>query len=76
MTNIQDRTKLERSLLFAKLSQIAYLDEKDATREAKKLGFSTVEFYDRDGAQAYRFQSKEDLVIACRGTQTSLERLT
>ena len=69
MTNIQDRTKLERSLLFAKLSQIAYLDEKDATREAKKLGFSTVEFYDRDGAQAYRFQSKEDLVIACRGTQ-------
>jgi len=69
MTNVKDKTELERSLLFAKLSQIAYLGVKDATREVKKLGFSTVEFYDRSGAQAYRFQSKEDLVIACRGTQ-------
>lgn len=59
----------ERSLLFARLSKIAYKDEKAAAKEARSLGFTTIEFYDRDGAQAYRFMNKEDLVIACRGTQ-------
>jgi triacylglycerol lipase len=60
----------ERSLLFAKLSSIAYNDNvKEVKKQAKQLGFTQVEFYDREGAQAYRFQNKEDLVIACRGTQ-------
>lgn len=59
-----------RSLLFAKLSSIAYNDNiKEVKKQVKKLGFTIVEFYNRDGAQAYRFQNKEDLVIACRGTQ-------
>lgn len=58
-----------RSVLFARLSQIAYYNVKDATKQAKKLGFTTTEFYDRDGAQAYRFMNKTDLVIACRGTE-------
>ena len=61
----------QRSLLMAKLSRIAYLNPKLATKEAKKLGFTTVEFYNNGGAQAYRFQNKTDLVIACRGTQPS-----
>lgn len=61
----------ERSLLFAKLASIAYNNLKDAKSQAKKLGFTTVEFYDRDGAQAYRFMNKDDLVIACRGTEPS-----
>ena len=59
----------DRTLLFAKLSSIAYYNTKKATSQAKKLGFTTTEFYDRDGAQAYRFMNKTDLVIACRGTQ-------
>ena len=60
----------ERSLLFAKLSSIAYNDNiKEVEKQVKKLGFTTVEFYNRDGAQAYRFQNKDDLVIACRGTE-------
>ena len=60
----------DRSLLFAKLSQLAYNDNiKTVKKQAKKLGFTTVEFYNRQGAQAYRFMNKEDLVIACRGTQ-------
>ena len=59
----------DKSLLFAKLAKIAYYNKKEATSQAKKLGFTTIEFYDRDGAQAYRFQNKNDLVIACRGTQ-------
>ena len=36
----------ERSLLFAKLSSIAYNNIKKATSQAK-LGFTTVEFYDK-----------------------------
>ena len=59
----------ERSLLFAKLSNIAYKDVDEAEKEARKLGFTTTEFYNRDGAQAYRFMNVDDLVIACRGTQ-------
>ena len=59
----------DRTLLFAKLSSIAYNNTKDATSQAKKLGFTTTEFYDKDGAQAYRFMNKTDIVIACRGTQ-------
>ena len=61
----------ERSLLFAQLSSIAYNNLKDAKSQARKLGFTTTEFYDRDGAQAYRFMNKDDLVIACRGTEPS-----
>ena len=60
----------ERSLLFAKLAEISYNDNiKEVKKQVKTLGFTTVEFYDRDGAQAYRFANKEDMVIACRGTQ-------
>ena len=66
---IKDLNFKERSLLFARLSAIAYCDIKEAKKQAKELGFTTVEFYNRDGAQAYRFQNKNDLVIACRGTE-------
>lgn len=59
----------QRSLLFAKLAGIAYLAPEQAAEKAKQLGFTTTEFYDRDGAQAYRFQNSTDMVIACRGTQ-------
>ena len=59
----------KRALLFATLSSIAYNSMKEAKSQAKDLGFTTVKFYEKDGAQAYRFQNKTDLVIACRGTQ-------
>ena len=68
---IADMNFKERSLLFAKLAKIAYCNKKDATSQAKRLGFTTIEFYDREGAQAYRFMNKHDLVIACRGTEPS-----
>lgn len=59
----------EKSLLFAKLSQIAYYNVDIAKGKAKKLGFTIVKFYDKEGAQAYQFTNKTDLVIACRGTE-------
>ena len=55
----------DRTLLFAKLSSIAYNNTKNATSQAKKLGFTTTEFYDKDGAQAYRFMNKT--VVIRRG---------
>ena len=61
----------ERSLLFAKLAKIAYSNKKEATSQAKRLGFTTTEFYDNDGAQAYRLQDT-DLVIACRLRQRAV----
>lgn len=67
---IKEMTFLERSLLFAKLAAIAYNDDPKQVRKAvKDLGFTDIEFYNRDGAQAYRFQNKTDIVIACRGTE-------
>lgn len=67
--SIESMNFSERSALFAKLAEIAYLEPKSATKQAKKLGFTTVEYYDIEGAQAYRFMNSEDLVIACRGTE-------
>jgi len=60
---------LERSLLFAELSNIAYLNESAATELAKQLGFQSSEFIDRDGSQAYIFENEFDCVVACRGTE-------
>ena len=69
---ITEMTFLERSLLFAKLASIAYSDNvEQVKKDVRKLGFTTVEFYNNGGAQAYRFMNKEDIVIACRGTQPS-----
>jgi triacylglycerol lipase len=69
---ILDMSFEQRSLLFAKLSSIAYSDDtKQVKKDARTLGFTTIEFYNRDGAQAYRFMNKHDIVIACRGTQPS-----
>ena len=67
--SISEMNFKERSLLFAKLASIAYSNTKEAKKQAKKLGFTTTEFYEKDGAQAYRFMNKTDLVIACRGTE-------
>jgi triacylglycerol lipase len=67
---IKDKTFAERALLFARLSEIAYQDSSyDMEEDAKALGFPNLELYDRGGAQAYRFLSDTDVVIACRGTQ-------
>jgi len=67
--SISDLSPAKRSLLFAELAGIAYCNADKAEKYAKQIGFTTTEFYDRDGAQAYRFQNAKDMVIACRGTE-------
>ena len=68
-TKIKDLPFHDQALLFAELSRVAYFTEYHATRLAKKLGFTTVEYYNINGAEAYRFMNKHDMVFACRGTQ-------
>jgi triacylglycerol lipase len=59
----------QQSLLFAKLAADSYGKKTAVTKAVKKHGFTKTKFYDNGGAQAYRFESKTDVVIACRGTQ-------
>ncbi len=66
---IAEKTRLEQSLLFAELSQIAYMPPEPALECAHKIGFDEAIFFDRDGAQAYRFRNASDCVIVCRGTE-------
>ena len=50
---ITEMTFMERSLLFAKLASISYSDDVEYVEKVvRKLGFTTVEFYNKDGAQA------------------------
>jgi len=72
---IKDLKFHEQAALFAKLSSIAYMhpEKKNAKGEllkdkAKQLGF-TATFISNKGAEAYIFEDKENVVIACRGTE-------
>jgi triacylglycerol lipase len=67
---IRQLNLMRKSLLFAELSGIAYSDEEAVRRAVEPIGLHyTVEFFDRDGAQAYRLENDTDCVIACRGTE-------
>jgi triacylglycerol lipase len=66
---IAELTRLQQSLLFAELSQIAYMPPRPALSCVRKIGFRESLYFDRDGAQAYRFRNEHDCVIVCRGTE-------
>jgi len=66
---IAGMTRLQQSLLFAELSQISYMPPAPALACVRKIGFLDSTYFDRDGAQAYRFRSQDDCVIVCRGTE-------
>lgn len=59
----------KRSLLFAELANVSYEPFNDVQKMSTRLGFTTLEFYQNDNAQAYRFQTKDDIIIVCRGTE-------
>jgi triacylglycerol lipase len=66
---VHSLTMLRKSLLFAELSNIAYLGRAEAGQRAFDMGFPEIRFYDRDGAQAYIFANRDDAVVTCRGTE-------
>ncbi len=63
--------RLHKSLLFAELSQVSYLHPDHVENYVPHLGLELDRFIDRDGAQAYVFESESDRVIACRGTEAT-----
>ena len=68
MTAINMMPFPERAWLFAKCSEIAYLEPRDGVNAFADLGFDAT-FIDHDGSQAYWLVNDEDLVIVCRGTE-------
>jgi len=69
---IRDMSETERSLVLGEFANVCYNDDITvAAAKAKELGFKRVEFYVYGNAEAYRFTSDDDTVIACRGTETS-----
>lgn len=67
--DISSFTLLQRALLFAELSMIAYLAPDQTKKAAKRLGFTDTVFYNNDGSQAYSFANESDIIIAFRGTE-------
>ena len=66
---IADLNMLQRSVLFAEVSMIAYLSVEECNIAAGMLGFVDGKFFNTDGAQAYWFQTEWDSVIVFRGTE-------
>lgn len=68
MTAINMRPFPEQAWLFARCSELAYLDPRDGVNAFAELGFDAT-FIDHDGSQAYWLVNDDDLVIVCRGTE-------
>ncbi len=60
---------IELSLFFAEVSRLAYFPSDIVELVANSAGIDEVCFLDRDGAQAYLFGNKHDLLVVCRGTE-------
>ena len=54
---------------MAQLAQIAYLDGKEAKKQAKKIGYIGHRFFEKEGAQCHAFWNNDDFVLAFRGTE-------
>lgn len=66
---ISERTLLERSLLFAELSDVAYYAEQAARPLFEEIGLRSTAYFEREGAQAYVVSNEHDSVVICRGTE-------
>ena len=67
--DLHSMSLMERALLLAELSMIAYLKPKETKKAALRLGFTETVFYNNDGSQAYSFANEQDIIIAFRGTE-------
>jgi len=67
--DINSKDLINKALLFAELSMIAYLKPEETEKAALRLGFTQTTFYNNDGSQAYSFANDQDIVIAFRGTE-------
>jgi triacylglycerol lipase len=61
----------EQLLTFAKIAATTYDNPKDSKNKFKALGYSIVEFFDIDGAQAYLLKGVDAHVLSFRGTEVT-----
>ena len=66
---ISEMSLLRRSLLFAELAWVAYLEESSAQETVAQIDLRETLFFDKDGSQAYMFANEHDCIVACRGTE-------
>lgn len=58
--------------MFANISAITYEDPKESKNKFKSFGFTIVEFFNIDGAQAYLLKDMNDIhVLSFRGTEVT-----
>jgi len=67
----EEKTKMERALIAAKLSAHAYKSEKAAKTACKKMGFPWCRLVSKDGAEVLIVKDRNDLWFAFRGTEPS-----
>jgi triacylglycerol lipase len=58
-------------LVFAQIAEITYSNPKDSKNKFKELGYTIVEFFDIDGAQAYLLKGIDSHVLSFRGTEVT-----
>lgn len=61
----------EQLLTFAKIAETTYANPKDSKSKFKALGYTIVEFFDIDGAQAYLLKGDDAHVLSFRGTEVT-----
>lgn len=66
---IAEYSWIQKSLLFAELSRLAYREPDVVTQVAYEAGLDQCDFIARDGAEAYVFGNRFDCLIVCRGTE-------
>lgn len=60
---------LENCHHMAQMAAIAYMDEKEAKPEYKKLGYKGHKFFESEGAQCHAVWTKDVYVLCFRGTE-------
>lgn len=60
---------IQKSLLFAQLSRLAYADLEPVERLAYEACLDECELVARDGAEAYILGNRTDCLVVCRGTE-------
>lgn len=66
---IQEMSLMQKSLLFAEISLVAYMEPAECSKAAGRLGFTDGKYFDRDGSQAYWLTNDVDSVVVFRGTE-------
>jgi triacylglycerol lipase len=67
----EQENKWGRAVIAAKLSAIAYKNEKAAVADCKKLGFPWAKLISKDGAEVLVAKDRNDMWFAFRGTEPS-----